>query len=219
MHAETICVVRTRSQGLLDAAKMIPTPTKRVMIVVGTRHPFAPGSSDWAVWPMPCCIPRRSRLRPHRNSDTILASLTHLCDGDAAGREDLVDNAIRLATDWKVPLRLMSLVAVGEEGPEDQRGNGPRWPKACRHAGGPGGRRSRLTAGDQRRRSRKIRWKAVRGLNFADSGSLIQVQPAAIEASFLGNSASKIMRALPVPMIVAQGQVSSAPLLLWRSVG
>ena len=41
--------------------------------------------------------------------------------GMQPGAENLLDAAIHLADEWKVPLRLMSLVAVGEGGSEDRR--------------------------------------------------------------------------------------------------
>lgn len=122
------------------------------------------------------------------------------------GTEDLVDNAIRLAVQWNVPLRLMSLVAVGEGGGEERR---EKWSQlAAQHAATLVARAvatlppecsatSVVGHGDSL-------GEAVRGLDFVDSevvliGSSRMAQPKRL---FLGHSASKIMRELPVPMIV-----------------
>ena len=105
----------------------------------------------------------------------------------------------QLATEWKVPLRLMSLVAVGEDSRHE-------WAElAQRHAAAlvtkveaaMGEATSVIGHGDSIR-------DAVRGVDFADDevvviGSSRLAQPKRL---FVGHSASKIMRALKVPMIV-----------------
>jgi nucleotide-binding universal stress UspA family protein len=115
-------------------------------------------------------------------------------------------NAIRLAADWKVPLRLMSLVAVGTN-PEDQQRR--EWTElAERHAATLVDTAAAALPADCPVSSvvghGKSLQKAVQGLDFADSeivliGSSRLAQPKRL---FIGHSASKIMRALPVPMIV-----------------
>lgn len=126
--------------------------------------------------------------------------------GTRPGSEALVDNAIRLAAQWRVPLRLMSLVAVGEYGGDDRR---LQWTELAEsHVAGLASRASAALGpqcpvttvvgdGDSLE-------DAVGGLDFIDSevvmvGSSRLAQPKRL---FLGQSASKIMRVLPVPMIV-----------------
>ena len=100
----------------------------------------------------------------------------------------------------------MSLVAVGGEGPEDER---REWTGlAERHVAALVGKAVAALPADCPVSSvvghGKSLQKAVQGLDFADSevvliGSSRLAQPRRL---FVGHSASKIMRALPVPMIV-----------------
>lgn len=199
-HADSI------TQGLLDAATD-PDRGEAAMIVVGTHHrvragKFRLGSLADALLhasPVPVALaPANYRYHP---GVTRLTCAT----GMGPGAEDLLRNAIRLAAEWKVPLRLMSLVAVGE-GPEDQR---QEWTeKAERHAATLVGTATAALPAECPVSSvvghgKSLR-KAVAGLDFADSevvliGSSRLAQPKRL---FVGHSASKIMRALPVPMIV-----------------
>lgn len=208
VHAEThLRHADSITQGLLDAATD-PDRGAATMIVVGTHHrvragKFRLGSLADALLhssPVPVALaPAKYQYHP---GVTRLTCAT----GMQPGAEDLLDNAIRLAADWKVPLRLMSLVAVGKEVSEGQR---QEWTTlAERHAATlveraaavlPPGCPVTSVVGQG-----KSLQKAVQGLDFADSevvliGSSRLAQPKRL---FLGHSASKIMRALPVPMIV-----------------
>lgn len=208
VHAEThLRHADSITQGLLDAAAD-PDLGAATMIVVGTHHrvragKFRLGSLADALLhssPVPVALaPANYRYHP---GVTRLTCAT----GMQPGAEDLLDNAIRLAADWKVPLRLMSLLAVGKEVSEGQR---QEWTTlAERHAATlveraaavlPPGCPVTSVVGQG-----KSLQKAVQGLDFADSeivliGSSRLAQPKRL---FLGHSASKIMRALPVPMIV-----------------
>lgn len=200
-HADSI------TQGLLDAAND-PALGDAAMIVVGTRHrvragKFRLGSLADALLhasSVPVAL-APAEYRYHPGVTRLTCAI-----GMQPGNEELLDTAIRLAAEWKVPLRLMSLVAVGGEGSEDQR---REWGVlAEKHAtklvaravaGLPAGCPVTSVVGHG-----KSLQKAVGGLDFADSevvliGSSRLAQPKRL---FLGHSASKIMRALPVPMIV-----------------
>ena len=126
--------------------------------------------------------------------------------GMQPGTEDLVDNAIRSAAAWKVPLRLMSLVAVGEDGREDRR---QQWTELARNHVATLVSRAQDALPAECPVSSVVGEgesleDAVGGLEFLDNeivmiGSSRLAQPKRL---FLGYSASKIMRAVPVPMIV-----------------
>ena len=195
------------TQGLLDAATD-PERGEAGLIVVGTYHRVRSGrfglgsladallhASEVPVALAPAdyeCHPRITRIT--------------CAIGLRPGAESLLDGAIGLAAAWKVPLRLMSLIAVGEDGREDRREEWTQRAKqhaavlmakasAALPAGCPV--TSVVGHGDSLE-------DAVQGLEFADSevvmvGSSRLAQPKRL---FVGHSASKIMRALPVPMIV-----------------
>jgi nucleotide-binding universal stress UspA family protein len=199
-HADSI------TQGLLDAATD-PDRGEAAMIVVGTHHRVRAGKfrlgslADALLHASPVPVALAPGNYQYHPGITRLTCAT----GMGPGAEDLLLNAIRLAADWKVPLRLMSLVAVGE-GPEDQRAEWTE--KAERHAATLVGTASAALPAECPVSSvvghGKTLQKAVAGLDFADSevvliGSSRLAQPKRL---FVGHSASKIMRALPVPMIV-----------------
>ena len=200
-HADSI------TQGLLDAVNDADRG-EAAMIIVGTHHrvragKFRMGSLADALLhssPVPVALaPADYQYHPGVSRITCAT-------GMQPGAEDLLRNAIRLAREWKVPLRLMSLVAVGEEGPADQE---REWAElAERHAASLVGTASAALPADcpvtsvvGQGTSLK---KAVQGLEFADSEVVLigSSRLAAPRRLFVGNSASKIMRALPVPMIV-----------------
>ncbi|TGD84585.1 universal stress protein [Mycolicibacterium sp. CH28] len=195
------------TEGLLDAATDLDRGEAE-LIVVGTYHRvrtgrFGLGSLADALLhasTVPVAL-APADYESHPGITRITCAV-----GMRPGNEHLLDNAIRLTAQWKVPLRLMSLVAVGEGGSQDRQ---QEWTAlAEEHAAKlvdkataalPAG--SSVTSvvghGDSLE-------DAVRGLNFADSevvmiGSSRLAQPKRL---FLGHSASKIMRELPVPMIV-----------------
>ena len=126
--------------------------------------------------------------------------------GMQPGAENLLDAAIHLAEEWKVPLRLMSLVAVGRAAARTGAGTGRSGPSSTRRRWWP--RRPRPLPAECAVTSvvghGESLEDAVQGLEFEDSeivliGSSRLAQPKRL---FLGHTASKIMRALPVPMIV-----------------
>jgi nucleotide-binding universal stress UspA family protein len=195
------------TEGLLDAATD-PDLGEAALIVVGTYHRvrsgrFGLGSLADALLhasAVPVALaPAEYELQPRVTRITCAI-------GMRPGNETLLDNAIRLAAEWKVPLRLMSLVAVGEEGSEDRR---REWTQlAEQHAATLVDKATAALPVDSSVISvvghGKSLEDAVLGLDFQDSevvliGSSRLAQPKRL---FLGHSASKIMRALPVPMIV-----------------
>lgn len=195
------------TEGLLEAATD-PDRGEASLIVVGTFHRvrsgrFGLGSLADALLhasPVPVAL-APAGYQCHPGVTRITCAV-----GMRPGNETLLDNAIRLAADWKVPLRLMSLVAVGEDGREDR---GQEWTQlAEQHAATLVDRASATLPADCLVTSVVGNGEslegAVQGLDFADSevvliGSSRLAQPRRL---FLGHSASKIMRALPVPMIV-----------------
>ena len=195
------------TQGLLDAASD-PDRGEAAMIVVGTNHRvragrFGLGSLADAllhVSTVPVAL-APSKYQVHPRVTRITCG-----NGMQPGTEDLVDNAIRLAAQWKVPLRLMSLVAVGEGGSAERR---EKWSGlAGQHAATLVERATAALPPECPATSvvghGDSLGDAVRGLEFEDSevvliGSSRMAQPKRL---FLGHSASKIMRELPVPMIV-----------------
>lgn len=195
------------TQGLIDAA-IDPERGEAAMIVVGTLHRVRSGrfwlgsladallhASTVPVALAPAEYPGHPRIT------RITCAI-----GMQPGTEDLLDAAVRMAGEWKVPLRLMSLVAVGEGGDDERR---QKWSGLAQQHAAPLVERATAALpadcpvttvvgqGDSLE-------EAVLGLDFTDSevvliGSSRMAQPKRL---FLGQSASKIMRALTVPMIV-----------------
>ncbi|MGY4711580.1 universal stress protein [Mycolicibacterium sp. CBM1] len=195
------------TQGLLEAATD-PDQGEAALIVVGTYHRvrsgrFGLGSlADALLHASPVPVALAPADYPGYSRITRITCAV----GMRPGNEALLDNAIRLAAEWKVPLRLMSLVAVGEGGSEERR---QEWTAlAQEHAATLVGKAAEQLADDADVTSVVGQGGslegAVQGLEFSDSevvliGSSRLAQPRRL---FLGHSASKIMRALPVPMIV-----------------
>ena len=195
------------TQGLLDAAND-PDRGETGLIIVGTHHRVRSGrfglgsladallhSSTVPVALAPADYP------VHPGISRITCAT-----GMQPGTEHLVDNAIRLAANWKVPLRLMSLVAVGEGGREEHR---QEWTRlAEQHAASMVSRAAAALPADCPVTSVVGQGEslsdAVTALDFIDSEVVLigSSRLATPKRLFLGHSASKIMRALPVPMIV-----------------
>ena len=195
LHAESI------TNGLLLAAAD-PARGEAGLIVIGTNHRvkakrFGVGSlSDTLLHasPVPVALaPKGYQFHPGLSRITCAV-------GMAPGAEDVLANAVRLAGEWKVPLRVMSLVAVGEDGRE-------HWTQlAERHAAtlaaqaeGTLGTPVTSVVGHG-----KSLGGAVRALEFAPNEvvAIGSSRLAAPKRLFVGHSASKIIRALNVPMIV-----------------
>ena len=208
VHAEThLRHADSITEGLLAAA-IDPDRGGAAMIVVGTHHRVRAGKfrlgslADALLHASPVPVALAPANYQYHPGVTRLTCAT----GMQPGAEDLLANAVRLAAEWKVPLRLMSLVAVGGEGPEGER---QEWTALAEtHAATLVAKAAAALPADCPVTSvvgqGKSLKKAVQGLDFADSevvliGSSRLAQPKRL---FVGHSASKIMRALPVPMIV-----------------
>lgn len=208
VHAEGL-VRRADSitEGLLDAATD-PDRGDADLIVVGTHHRvrsrrFGLGSladSLLHASAVPVALaPSYYECQPGVTRITCAI-------GTSPGYEALLDGAITLAAAWKVPLRLMSLIAVGEGGREDWS---QQWARVAEeHAGALADRAIEMLSPDATVTSVVGQGEsfddAIGGLDFADSevvliGSSRLAQPKRL---FLGQSASKIVRALEVPVIV-----------------
>ncbi len=195
------------TEGLLDAATD-PDRGDAGLIVVGTHHRVRSGR--FGLGSLADALLHASAvpvaLAPsHYESQAGVTRIT-CAIGTRPGNEALLDAAIGLATEWKVPLRLMSLVAVGEGGREDRS---QEWTRLAEEhaatlvdqavAGLPAGASVTSVVGHGESLE-----DAVGGLDFADSevvlvGSSRLAQPKRL---FLGQSATKIVRALEVPIIV-----------------
>lgn len=193
------------AEGLLDAATD-PDQGEAALIVVGTYHRvrgrFGLGSLADALLhasEVPVAL-APAEYEPQQRITRITCAI-----GMRPGNESLFDNAVRLAAEWKVPLRLMSLIAVGEGGSEERR---QEWSELARqHAAGLVEKATETLPAESVTsvvgHGHSLE-DAVLDLDFEDSevvlvGSSRLAQPKRL---FLGHSASKIMRALPVPMIV-----------------
>jgi len=190
------------SEGLMEKAEE-PGSGDAGMIVVGTSRHFRLGSIADALLhtaSVPVALaPEEYEAQPGITRITCAT-------GVREGHEILVKFAIRAAAEWKVPLRLMSLVAIGEDGSEERR---QEWrdlaelhianlaqqaaeelPAECPVTTVVGHGRTLV--------------EAVNALEFAGSevvivGSSRLAQPRRL---FIGRTATKLMRLLPVPMIV-----------------
>lgn len=194
------------TDGLLEASTD-PELGEAAMIVVGTYHRilsrrFGLGSlADELLHTSTVPV----ALAPEDYEFTSVSRIT-CAVGMRPGNEILTDNAIRLAGEWGVPLRLMSLIAVGEAGRGEVRAE---WTAVAEQhaqtlvataaAALPANSSVTSVVGEGESLE-----EAVEGVEFEDTevvmiGSSRLAQPRRL---FLGHSASKIMRALEVPMIV-----------------
>lgn len=195
------------TQGLLDAATD-PDRGEAGLIVVGTLHRVRSGrfglgslaDSLLHASTVPVAL-APANYEGHPRITRITCAV-----GMQPGFETVVDNAIRLAAEWRVPLRLMSLVAVGEGGRADRR---QEWTRRAEQHAATLVEKATATLPAECAVTSVVGHgdaleDAVGVLEFSDSeivmiGSSRLAQPKRL---FLGHSASKIMRALPVPMIV-----------------
>ncbi|QCB95983.1 universal stress protein [Arthrobacter sp. PAMC25564] len=132
--------------------------------------------------------------------------------GTRAGAEKLLDVAVEMAAQRKVPLRVVSLLAL-------DGGDSPVAAEAAREyaakhvaaaAGSPSGARPAIQADVVVAQGRSIE-EAVDRLDWEDGEVLLigSSRLARNRSIFLGSTASRILRALPVPMIVVPGDYES----------
>lgn len=196
------------AQGLIDAAIEPERGPVADMIVVGTRHRVRTGGimlgnladSLLHTSPVPVAL-APSEYRLHSGITRVTCAT-----GARQGVETLVNFAIRLAAAAHVPLRLMSLVALGEDGsPEQQK----EWTELAElHAANL----AEKAAGELPAES-AVSTAVGHGRSLGDAVEMLEFVPGEIvvvgssrlaqpKRLFIGTSASRIMRVLPVPMIM-----------------
>lgn len=197
LNAESI------SEGLMAEAEVPTEGGGASMIVVGTSHHFRLGSIADALLHS-ATVP--VALAPTDYEDQPAVTRITCATGVREGHETLVKFAVRAAAEWKVPLRLMSLVAVGEGGDEERR---EEWTELARlHIEAIASKAAEelppecpvstiIGHGD-------TLVDAVNALEFSPSeivmvGSSRLAQPRRL---FIGRTATKLMRLLTVPMVV-----------------
>jgi nucleotide-binding universal stress UspA family protein len=190
-------------EGLVAKAEESGAEGEAGMIVVGTSHHVRLGSIADALLHS-ASVPVALTPAEYEPQQTI--TRITCATGVREGHEVLVKFAIQAACEWKVPLRLMSLVAVGETGSEEQR---KEWAelaelhistiaqKAAEEL--PAECPVTTVVGEG-----STLVEAVNGLEFSPSevvmvGSSRLAQPRRL---FIGRTATKMMRVLPVPVIV-----------------
>lgn len=208
VHAEShLRRAQSITEGLLDAATD-PERGEADLIVVGTHHRVRTGR--FGLGSLADALLHASSvpvaLAPTEYQSHSRVTRLTCATGTQPGAEDLLSAAIRLAAEWNVPLRLMSLVAIGEARREDRRQEwtnlaGQHVATLVERAAAALPATCPVTSVVGQGESLQ---DAVAELDFADSevvliGSSRLAQPKRL---FLGYSASKIMRALDVPMIV-----------------
>lgn len=190
-------------EGLVEKAEDRGQGGEAGMIVVGTSHHFRLGSIADALLHS-ASVP--VALTPSGYEAQPAITRITCATGVREGHEVLLRFAIKAAAEWKVPLRLMSLVAVGEDGSEDRR---KEW-----------GELAELHISTLAQKAAEelpaecpvttvvghgnTLVEAVNALEFSPSeivmvGSSRLAQPRRL---FIGRTATKLMRLLPVPMIV-----------------
>jgi nucleotide-binding universal stress UspA family protein len=191
------------SEGLMEKAEESGQGGGAGMIVVGTSHHVRLGSIADALLhsaPVPVALtPAEYEAQP---AITRITCAT----GVREGHEAIVRFAIQAAAEWKVPLRLMSLVALGEDGSEERR---QEWGELAElHISTIAQKAAEELPAEcpvttvVGHGSTLV--EAVNALEFSGSeivmvGSSRLAQPRRL---FLGRTATKLMRVLPVPMIV-----------------
>ena len=203
-------VVRAESitEGLIDAATDPTLGGEAHLIVIGAAHQgivgrFSIGSIAGTLLhasPVPVALAPVDD-EPH----PAITRLT-CATGLLPGAEALVELAIQLADDWRVPLRLMSLLAVGKERSEDARHE--LHAIAERHVHDLVAQANDVLPDDfpvtgVLGTGRSLE-ECVHGLDF-DSSEIVMVGSSRLggpKRLFLGASANAILHALPVPMIV-----------------
>lgn len=190
-------------EGLIAEAEETERSSSDDLIVVGTSHRVRLGSIADALLHsagVPVALAPIG-FEPQRGVTRITCAT-----GVRQGDEILLDYAIRTAAAWRVPLRLMSLIAVGEGGSEERR---HEWAELAKlhvdHVAEMA--REKLPpecpvttmVGHGTSMGDAVSRLAFTASDVAIVGSSRLAQPKRI---FLGRTANKIMRVLSVPMIV-----------------
>ncbi len=198
----------TITEGLIDAATDPGPGAEAGLIVIGAspqglRGRFTIGSIAGALLhssPVPVAL-APSGYEGHPAITRITCAT-----GTREGADALLDVAIDSAARRRVPLRLMSLVALGDDGPADE--DHPRIAAAEGHAATLAERARAALPDDCPVTSVVGRGhsleECVQALDFSASEVVLvgSSRLAGPRRLFIGASANKMLRALPVPMIV-----------------
>lgn len=191
------------AEGLMEQAADPADGGAGAMIVVGTTHHFRLGSIAGTLLhsaSVPVALaPAGYEAQPAVTQVTCAA-------GVREGDENMLRFAIQAAGEWRVPLRLVSLVAVGEGGSEERQ---QEWAELARLHLASIAEKAAEELPDDCPVSTVVGHghtmvDAISALNVAESevvivGSSRLAQPQKL---FLGRTATKIMRILPAPVIV-----------------
>lgn len=196
-HAESV------TEGLIEAAEAAQPGGPDTLIVVGTSHTVRLGSIADALLhtaAVPVALPP-----PGYQAQDGVTRIT-CATGVRPGDEVLLEYAIRTASAWRVPLRLMSLVAVGEGGSQERR---QEWTELAKlHVESVA-----ATAREKLPPECPVTTVIGEGTSMGDAVSRLEFDATEIaivgssrlaqpRRIFLGRTANKIMRVLPVPIIV-----------------
>lgn len=191
------------SEGLVAEAEDSSKGGGAGLIVVGTSHHFRLGSiADELLHSATVPV----ALAPSEYEDQPAITRITCAAGVREGHDVLLKFAIHAAAEWKVPLRLMSLVAVGEDGPEERR---QEWSELAQMHINTLAEKAVEALPPECPVTTVVGHgdtlvDAVNALEFSDSeivmvGSSRLAQPRRL---FIGRTATKLMRLLTVPMIV-----------------
>lgn len=191
------------SEGLVDIAEDPDHAGGVGMIVVGTSHHFRLGSIADALLHS-SSVPVALTPSEYETQPAITRITCAL--GVREGHEALLQFAIEAAAEWQVPLRLMSLVPVGEDVDDERR---DEWTElATLHISNLAQKAAAALPPECAVTTvvghGATLVEAIEALEFADSevvmvGSSRLAQPRRL---FIGRTATKLMRALTVPVIV-----------------
>lgn len=191
------------TEGLMDHAEQPDAEGGAGMIVVGTSQHFRLGSIPDALLHS-ASVP--VALAPTDYETQPAVTRITCAVGVREGHEPLLRFAVHAAAEWKVPLRLMSLVAVGEDGAEQRR---EEWTELARLHIESIAEQAAENLPPQCPVTTVVGHgstlvEAVNALEFGDgevvmAGSSRLAQPRRL---FLGRTVTRLMRVLPVPVIV-----------------
>ena len=191
------------SEGLMAKADEPGEGGDAGMIVVGTSHHVRLGSIADALLHS-ASVP--VALTPAEYEPQPAITRITCATGVREGHEVLVKFAIQAACEWKVPLRLMSLVAVWEDGSEERR---REWSELAElHIS-----TIAQKAQEQIPAECPVTTVVGHGSTLPEAINALEISPSEIvmvgssrlaqpRRLFLGRTATKMMRVLPVPMIV-----------------
>lgn len=198
----------TITEGLIEVATDPALGPEAGMIVIGTSHRGLPGrlaigsiaGSLLHSSPVPVAL-APAGYRSHPALERITCAV-----GTREGADALLEFAIRMAAGYQVPLRLMSLVALGPHRTEAEQEQ--RRAATERHCARLAERATAALPADCPVSTVVGEGESledgVQSLDFVD-GEVVLVGSSRLAGPrrmFIGASANKMLRALPVPMVV-----------------